>query len=260
MICRFCGSEKSGIDFNVWVKPTFTDHDLLLPGDSVCNDCLFWFEEASADLQSRTGKDKPQRMRNYSHFVVNGEWVPLSKGDKARMLEMLTSLPFPEMAAIADSGQKHIVFRAVRNAPGSRAGWVQFEEQRVWIEPDSLCKLVKAIEGGLIVFSKAEIESGQYIPHRIMQFGIAQWQALEAELKPSRGSLFFQVAVFLSQRKEIEDAGNGGGSAGNSLAGDRRGVQKSGPPDDMGTIREHGQGRSVHEQSRKIHQLSMFET
>lgn len=122
MRCRFCGGNGEGIQFQDWVKPTFTDRDKLLPGEIVCNACLFWFEEASQELANITGKDKPQRMRNYSHFVVNGEWIPLSKGDKARMVELLTSEPFPELAAIADSGQKHIVFRARRNPQGSKAG------------------------------------------------------------------------------------------------------------------------------------------
>lgn len=122
MICRFCGKPGKGEDFQKWVKPTFTNHDKLLPGEIVCNDCLFWFEESSQELADRTDKDKPQRMRNYSHFIVGGEWHPLSKGDKAGMIELLTSVPFPELAAIAESGQKHIVFRATRNVPGSAAG------------------------------------------------------------------------------------------------------------------------------------------
>lgn len=102
--CRFCGqSDKSGRPFNQWVRPTFTDHDKLKPGNIICDDCLFWFDEKSLELAHVTGKDKPQRMRNYSHFIVNGQWTPLSKGDKAQMKEILLTPPFPELAAIASS-------------------------------------------------------------------------------------------------------------------------------------------------------------
>ncbi len=117
--CRFCGEEvEGGVAFDQWVKPTFTDFDKLLPGDAVCPGCLFWFDEASTVLQTHFGKDVPQRIRNYSHFIVNGDWLPLSKADKSAMTALLLNPPFPELAAIASSGQKHIVFRAVRNPPG----------------------------------------------------------------------------------------------------------------------------------------------
>jgi hypothetical protein len=38
------------------------------------------------------------------------------------MLELLTTFPFPELAAIAESGQKHIIFRAPRNPAGQASG------------------------------------------------------------------------------------------------------------------------------------------
>lgn len=171
-VCRFCGKESEGQPFEKWVKDTFTDHDKLKPGDIICDDCSFWFEEGSFVLAQKVGKDKPQRMRNYSQFIVNSEWTPLSKGDKPRMIEILLGESFPELAAIADSGQKHIVFRATRNPQGSKAGWVQFEEQRLWVIPQELKSLIDTIEAGLLIFSKSEIESGNYLPHRIIQFSL----------------------------------------------------------------------------------------
>lgn len=156
-ICRICGQSGEGQVFSDWARPTFTDWDKLQPGQILCDDCAFWFEERSEKLARITGKDKPQRMRNYSHFVVGGEWTPLSKGDKARMRDILLSPPFPELAAVAASGQKHIVFRATRNPSGSRAGWVQFEEQRLWVDPPDLARLLDLIEALYPGFSKTEI-------------------------------------------------------------------------------------------------------
>ena len=91
--CRLCGAEGSGLPFAEWVKPTFTNWDLLRPGTIVCTACQFCTEHTSALLQARTGKDKPQRMVNYSHFVVGSEWLPLHKGQKAQMLAALRSSP-----------------------------------------------------------------------------------------------------------------------------------------------------------------------
>jgi hypothetical protein len=260
--CRFCGLDKKGIQFSYWVKETFTNYDKLKPGDIICDDCLFWFDESSMVLAQKVGKDNPQRMRNYSQFIVGGEWTPLSKSDKPKMVELLLGNPFPELAAIADSGQKHIVFRATRNLKGSKSGWVQFEENQLWIEPVELKTLIETIEAGLLIFSKSEIETGRYFPNRIMQFGFEKWQEMEAILKQKRGSLLLKLVIFLSQKKETETndtiTPDGGKLALDSLARHRRRIQKPLSPDDLGAIREHGTGQCVHQQPGEVHQLSLF--
>lgn len=96
------------------------DHDKLHDGSVVCHSCLFCFDDRSSALTTITGKDKPQRMRNYSHFVVNGRWHPLSKAAKPLMWQLLTQ--FPEVAVIAVSGQKHLIFRA-RPGAEKTSGW-----------------------------------------------------------------------------------------------------------------------------------------
>lgn len=258
-ICRFCGNQANGEDFSRWVKPTFTDHDKLKPGKIICDDCLFWFEESSQELADRMNKDKPQRMRNYSHFIINGEWIPLSKGDKSRMSKLLTSNPFPELAAIAESGQKHIVFRATRNPVGSEAGWVQFEEQSLWVQPGELKILLEIIEELHATFSKTEIQSGNYLPYRVIEFGLQQWQTLEATIKPYRSSLFFNLVVFLAQRKDIENERNSSGPARDHLAGNRERVQKPVSAHDLGAVREYDPGQRLYQQPGEVRQLSLFE-
>jgi len=261
MICRFCGIESSeAVSFDEWVKPTFTDHDKLLDGDGVCPDCLFWFDERSEEMAARVGKDKPQRMRNYSHFVVSGEWTPLSKGDKERMQTLLLSSPFPELAAIAESGQKHIVFRARRNSPGATCGWIQFEEQSLFVQPQELRDLMELIEALYVHFSKGEIETGNYKPYRVMSFGVEQWQELEEQVKPLRGGLLFRVVLFLAQRRDdgrIEGAGNG--PAMDSLAGDTAGLQEPLSAQHLAAVRGPREKRGVHKQPGQVRQLSLFE-
>lgn len=242
--CRFCGNESTGEAFSTWVKPTFTDFDKLQTGEIVCHDCLFFFNEASTELAARMGKDKPQKMRNYSHFIVKGEWVPLSKGNKAEMRALLLGDTFPELAAIADSGQKHIVFRATRNPIGSKAGWVQFEEQRIYLVPDDLRKLLDPIEALYETFSKGEIESGEYAGYRILKFGLERWQQFEGQIKPWRGNPIFALALFLAQKKD----GNGESSikgpsrriADGDLARHADRLQEPLSSDDLGAVRESG--------------------
>lgn len=158
MKCAICGNDSQGTPFDDWVRDTFTNFDRLQPGEIICDDCKFWFEQKSEELQLRMGKDKPQKMQNYSHFIVDGEWIPVGKGDKRRIAALLLGGKMPEMAAIAISGQKHIAFRARRNPPGQNAGWVQFEERAVWIEQKRLRDVLEVIERLYAVFSKSEIE------------------------------------------------------------------------------------------------------
>ena len=193
--CRTCGCSGIGTLFSKWVKPTFTDWDKITSGDIICQACLFCFDDLNPTLDAKLDRPR-QRMRNYSHFVVDGEWTPLSKGNKTRMAKLLLSNP--SVAVIAESGQKHILFRA---SPGL---W-QFEESRILPDSEALADLAAIIQplydGG---FAKSEIHSGRYNQKRILSFGLARWHENERLLRPLRGSRLFTIALFLAQ-KEAED-------------------------------------------------------
>jgi len=237
-LCQVCGKPGIGLLFSEWVRDTFTNHDKLQPGEIVCHACLFSFDESNEQLtkmtqkwwatdaeaitanpervktwqrKNKTGRIPrpeeiklqwlwdgwciPQRMRNYSHFVVNGEWVPLGKGDKARMRELL--MQNPDLAIIATSGQKHLIFRA-------QPGWWQIEEQSVQPFPETLERLLEPVEALYTAFSKSEIETGNYAGHRILKFGLSEWQGLEAQIVRWRGSIQLELALFLAQKGEID--------------------------------------------------------
>lgn len=252
-VCRVCGTENIGVPFSEWVRPTFTDFDKLQGGEIVCHVCLFSFDEKSEELARRVGKDKPQRMRNYSHFVLDGEWIPLSKGDKARMREILAQSP--ELAIIAISGQKHLIFRA-------QPGWWQIEEQSVQPFPETLEQLLEPVETLYTAFSKSEIETGDYAQHRILKFGLPAWQALETSIAPWRGSIQLELALFLAQKKEIEPDGQttreSRPDAGDHLARSSGLVQEPLSHDDLAAIRGPDTQRSVHQQPEQIRQLPLF--
>jgi len=262
-ICRICGLESSGVDFDSWVKDTFTNYDLLHPGNIICNACVFWFDQRSAQLQNLMGKDKPQKMQNYSHFVVDGEWIPVGKGNKARMAELLLGKQFPELAVIAVSGQKQLAFRARRNVSGRDCGWVQFEEKSIWVEQSSLKEMIFNIEQLYSVFSKGEIETGHYYPSRIIDFGMERWKFFEDKIKPARKTALFQLSLFLAQRSddgtgEFETSGSGD-DALDLVEGNSPGLQEQIPDDDLGAVRERDQSGSIHQQADEVRQLNFFE-
>lgn len=255
--CRICGRGGAGLPFGRWVRRTFTDHDLLLPGDIICQPCQVLFDERNEELARRVGKNKPQRMRNYSHFVVNDRWIPLSKGDKNGMITILAQEP--NLAVVATSGQKHLLFRA-------RPGWWQIEEESTLPFPDRLWHALGLVE--LLYssgFSKGEIESGRYYHSRIMEFGLNRFMRLEEELKPARGTLPLELAVFLAQKRELEDDGRL--SAGipyrleadhPALARDTGRLQAEIRPEHLAAVRGSDTERGVHEQGESVRQLNLL--
>lgn len=144
----------------------------------------------------------PQRMRTYSHFVVNGVWTPATKANKAFMREVLFNPPKDEwLAIIADTGQKHIIFRA-QTAYGRESCVIQFEEQRISYELRQLQEVYAETNAlYLLGFSKEEIERGEYARNRMMKVDRVRWREHERHLQKWRGSKIFMLALFLVQKE-----------------------------------------------------------
>jgi hypothetical protein len=194
--CRLCGYDGAGVAFESWVKDTFTDLDKLKPGAIACHACLFCSSDQCPGLADRVGKEKAQKFRNYSHIVdAVGQWHPLSKGDKARMRDLLRD--DPPVALIATSGQKHLFFR------GHSGLWI-IEEQPMRPDPHGLALVLSIVTPMLEVFSKAELESGRYDQRRIMAYGPTPWRTAEERLRIERGGPLLALAIFLAQKEESD--------------------------------------------------------
>jgi len=189
-ICRITGKESTGTPFHKWVRDTFTDIGSLHPGTIISNEAMFCFEEGSEYLQQKAGKDKPQRFRNYSHFVLNNEWHMKDKGQKSDMLTLLVSKP--EICVIAESGQRHLLFK---HKPGT---W-QFEDQTIYPDVDFLMYLHSLVYSLCCTFSIDEVLSGQYSQHRIIKHGASLWREAESKLKQHRGTPMFSLSLFFAK-------------------------------------------------------------
>lgn len=190
-ICRITAEEAIGQPFNKWVRDTFTNHDVLHPGDIISNEALFCFDEASMLLQQKTGRDKPQRFRTYSHIVTAaGEWHCLTKADKRFMVELITTQN-PRLVCLTDSGQKHILFK---NSPPM---W-QLDDSHIVPDVPMFLHLhghmIRLLELG---FSQTEIQTGNYYHARILKAGLGAWQQYEQEIKSLRGQPIFDFAAWL---------------------------------------------------------------
>ena len=120
--CWLCGAEtERGVAVKDRIKKTFTDIGYAQnpDGEYICDACAWSMNERGVKLAALVGKSKPSRMRNFSHFVKGGVWRPCSKAAKSQMADLLTHEALPELAVIALSGQKHLVFKSRANPPGA---------------------------------------------------------------------------------------------------------------------------------------------
>lgn len=195
-ICRITGEKGIGVPFNKWVKKTFNDWAYLKPGDIISNEAMFCFDEKSEIIQRKTGREKLQRFRTYSHIIHKGNWYCVTKADKRKIAEFIIS--GAELVCLTETGQKHILFK-------HRDGFWQLDE--LYIKPDT--KLFKLLHGNMcellnLKFSQKEIITGAYISARIVKAGVENWKKHEEIIKHHRGSGFFDFVSFLLYKTEKE--------------------------------------------------------
>lgn len=174
----------------------------------VCEPCVYLHSRITPvpGRPAAPGKQFGGNWRNYSHLYEEGAATPYqnaSKGEKPLIRAWLraphTGLWF---AAIADSGQKHVLPWAPIN-PGGSTGRVLFDETVVelprapagWALVDDVTALLTA--GA----TKDEIVTGRYESGAWMRCGAAI-QAFEAAHSGERHGSFFTLAVWLAQRDE----------------------------------------------------------
>lgn len=144
--CFYCG-DIAGADSPLALSTSFVDWWSVARPDSgvVCRGCALALREKIAI----DGKDKPQKTRNYSWFVTRREAVPLTKADKRRITEILARPPAePWALALADSGQKHLLWRTPVNFGGPAPWTVQLEETTLCYVPEALmerCRTARSV-------------------------------------------------------------------------------------------------------------------
>lgn len=199
-LCRLCGERAAGQLWETWVKDTFTDYDKLYVGAIVCHACLFCTDDRNAVLMMLTGREKPQRMRNYSHVVTtSGRWLPLMKHQKRNLATALLDATDPPLVTVVSlAGQKHLIMRA-------RVGWWQVEEHMMRPDPVRLRALLPPIEALYAAgATKGMIESGDY-SHPFLRAGLSVWREHEPVIRSRRGSFVFSLAVWLAQKVGTDD-------------------------------------------------------
>lgn len=204
-MCYLCGGVLTrGAPVARWMGSNFTDQNRARnpSGTHVCEACCYIASRVSPVLgrEAKEGKKFGGCFRNYSHCADERGYLNASKGEKPAIRSFLErDHEGVWFAAIADSGQKHVLPFTTLNGPG-RCGVVLFEEMPVEV-PDSL-KLVEAMATLLTAgATKDEIERGDYRPATWLRCE-AMARAFEAAHGGERASPWFSLALWLAQRDE----------------------------------------------------------
>lgn len=131
--CFYCGAKA---DRKLKVSDTFADGWSVAYSQSLfmCRGCEITLDER----MTIPGKDKPQKFRNYSWHITKSKATHLTKANKPEIQRLLLAPPNEPWAfAIAESGQKHLVYRTPANI-GVEPFLVRLEDEIVVYSPPQL--------------------------------------------------------------------------------------------------------------------------
>jgi len=206
--CWCCaGPTVRGCDRFAWATDTMTDQNQCRAPDShvVCEACCFVRQRTSPvpGREPKEGKKAGGNFRNYSHLWSSERgYQNASKGEKPVILAFLRARhTSPWFAAVADSGQRHVLPYAPRNGPRSR-GVVRFDDALVQLPDVAGWRIVDDLAALLTAgATKEEVSTGAYTS-RAYTLARAELEAFERAYGHLRGGSWFALALWLSQRDE----------------------------------------------------------
>lgn len=195
--CYVCaGTATRGMLRDDWMGENFTAQARVRSPESalVCESCVVVM----------AGKP-PNTERFFSHLVDDRGHHRVNKGGKALIRDWLRAPKSgPWLAAIADSGQRHVLPFAPVNPGCGRGGRVMFEETLVvlpaspdaWAIVDAMTSLLTA--GA----TKDELLTGSLGPRAWQLCGV-ELRAFEDRFGGQRTGAWFELALWLAQRDEV---------------------------------------------------------
>lgn len=153
-LCFYCAGRCETINpSSQFVKSSFTGMDTTTNSPWVCSGCVAAMnEKATIQLIDGTIRDN-QKVRGYSWVITNKTRVAATKAHRSQLTHVCTVPPYPPFViCISESGQKHLLYRAVVNQD-FRVITVTLEGERISYAPHELidrlrfCRMVCAATG-----------------------------------------------------------------------------------------------------------------
>lgn len=221
--CYLCGKPATR---PLKLKDSFTAHSVARNpmSDKLCDRCDWSINLRCFYFNPNKQKWGKLFARNWSWLFQNGELkAPIISGthqegkdilpvvsklpDRQQIRDWLLNPPAPPFTiAIAESGQKHILFLAQEAYSQDRFP-VQFELNTLYIDRNQFRNLLGIYENLLSLgFTKTEIDSGNYRSDRLMA-ALDRWELLEAQIQRDRGTRLLELVSYLAQTSQTETNG-----------------------------------------------------
>lgn len=116
--CFYCGGSCEPIhSASEIVKKSFTGLDTVTLSNWVCPGCVDSMQEKCDIVQIDGERRRGQKIRGYSWVITSKEKHACTKSHRERLQRLCINPPEPPFViCISDSGQKHLLYRAVVNA------------------------------------------------------------------------------------------------------------------------------------------------
>lgn len=214
--CWLCGgpTEGKGWPWRTAISPTFTNHTLAAApwSDTVCQPCAYmssgdaWREYVATRPDQGWKSVHPLSWRTYSHvFAASGLHYSPKRDEWKGVLLDPPAPPF--LMLVAESGQKHIVFRGqVAYDPAIYP--LQLEETRVFVQRDQLARCIEQFEELLHMgFTRDEVATGRYSQGRVGKAALNDWWAAEERMAMWRHSQpeYVRLAHMVAHGPKRED-------------------------------------------------------
>jgi len=187
--CYYCGGACDGANLAAaHVKDSFTSRDTICGGAHVCDGCLAAMDE-TADITLADGQQRAaQRVRCYSWIIGAQRAIAATKSHREQLLAACLAPPAGEyVICLSDSGQKHLLYRAVVGRSRERVT-VTLEGEPVHFAPRELAdrltlvKRIVAAAGKPALAEPLSYGAGmRIIDHTGDETLPTQWQAVRDE-------------------------------------------------------------------------------
>lgn len=143
-ICFYCcGACQETNPADKIVKSSFTGLDSVTLSPWVCDGCIAAMQE-KADILLLGGEIRSgQKIRGYSWIITEQSRLAATKAHKAELLELCLNPPEPPFViCLTESGQKHLLYRAVVNAARDVVT-VGLELEQITYRPSDLAERIE---------------------------------------------------------------------------------------------------------------------
>lgn len=134
MKCYYCNNNCFHQNYiKDYLKPTFTNHDIAKCPDSkyICDECIWAFATNTEDIYLIDGEIKKNSTPRLFSWIITDKKIAATKKHIKELRDIILNPPNPPFKIVlSDSGQKHLLFRAIW-AQSQDNYPVQFEEERI---------------------------------------------------------------------------------------------------------------------------------